>query len=85
MATAFSVMHEDDPADIAGLLRVDRIIHERGVHEPHEIWARTNHDIPVASAQQANVMADIRVGFTGGLADTLRQVIQILSGSAAPR
>ena len=85
VAAAFRVMREEDPADIAALVRVDRIIDHQGIHEPHEIWTRTYPGIPIASAQQTNAIADIRAGFTGSIADTLRQVIRILSDPAASR
>jgi hypothetical protein len=83
VAAAFRVLREDDPADIAALLKVDQIIDHRGLHEAHEVWARTYRGIPVASAQQANVMADIRTGFNSSFAVALRKVIEIMSGSAA--
>jgi serine/threonine protein kinase len=83
VAVSFRVLREDNPADIAALLRVDRIVDHGNVHEPHEIWAQTYHGIPVASAQQVNVMADIRTGLTSGFADALRDAIGILSGSPA--
>jgi hypothetical protein len=85
VAAAFRVLREEDPADIAALVRVDRIIDQQGIHEPQEIWTRTYPGIPIASAQQANVIADIRAGFTGSFANTLRQVIRILSYPAASR
>jgi hypothetical protein len=80
VAASFRMMSDDDSADIAALVRVDRILSDQGLHDPHEICARTYLGIPVASAQQANVMADIRVAFTSSFSGTLRQVIQILTG-----
>jgi len=81
VAAAMRVLQENDPADISALLKVDHIVGDRRVHEVHEVWARTYSGIPIASAQQANVMAEIRAGFINGFPDTLRQVISILSGA----
>lgn len=50
------------------------------LHDPHEVWARTYRGIPIASAQQANVMTDIRAVYISGFPGTLRQVLQILAG-----
>jgi len=80
VAAAFRMLTEDGPADIAALLRVDRILDERGLHDPHEVLARTYLGIPVASAQQANVMADIRHSLTSSFPAALRQVLQIIAG-----
>jgi serine/threonine protein kinase len=80
VAAAFRMLSEDGPADIAALLRVDRILHDRGQHDPHEVLARTYTGIPVASAQQANVMADIRASLTSSFPAALRQTLQILTG-----
>lgn len=75
------MLREGDPADIAAIVRVDRIRDHGNIHEPHSIWTRTYSSIPVASAQQANIFADIRAGFGGSFGGTLRQVIEILSSS----
>ena len=82
VAAAFRMLDEDSPADIAALLRVDRILSDQGVHEPHEVLARTYPGIPVASAQQANVMADIRASLINSFPAALHQVLQILAGEA---
>jgi hypothetical protein len=84
VAAASRVLRKDDPADIAALLRVDRIVGQ-GLHEPQVIWSQVYHGIPIASAQQANVLADIRAGFTSSFADTLRRVIEIISESSEHR
>jgi hypothetical protein len=76
------MLDEDGPADIAALLRVDRILSDQGVHEPHEVLACTYPGIPVASAQQANVMADIRASLINSFPAALQQVLQILAGEA---
>ena len=44
-------------------------------------WEGKYSRIPVASAQQANVMADIRTGITDSFAETMRRVIEILPAS----
>ena len=82
VAAAIRMLREDGPADIMALLRVDRILDERGLHDPHEVLARTYLGIPVASAQQANVMADIRDSLTSSFPAALRQVLQIIAGEA---
>jgi serine/threonine protein kinase len=83
VAAAFRMLTEDGPADIAALLRVDQILDERGLHDPHEVLARTYPGIPVASAQQANVIADIRHSLTSSFPAALRQVLQIIAGEAS--
>lgn len=82
VAAAYRMLDEDGPADIAALLRVDRILSDQGVHEPHEVLSRTYLGIPVASAQQANVMAGIRASLTSGFPAALRLVLQILADEA---
>jgi serine/threonine protein kinase len=82
VAAAFRVLREDDPTEIAALVRVDRITDHQGLHDPHDVFARTYRGVPVASAQQANIMADIRTGFTTSFPNALRQAIEILSGFA---
>ena len=82
IAAAIRMLREDGPADIAALLRVDRILDERGLHDRYEVLARTYLGIPVASAQQANVMADIRHSLTSSFPAALRQVPQIIAGEA---
>jgi Protein kinase domain len=85
VAMAFRMLHVDDPADIAALLRVDEIVDNGNVHEPHVIWAQTYYGIPIASAQQANVLADIRTGIVNGFPEAMRQVIRIISDSGISR
>lgn len=85
VAAAFRVLREDDPADIAALVRVDRILDQGNVHEPSVTWERTYSGIPVASAQQAHVMAEIRAGLTASFAHTIRRAIEILSPPDAPQ
>lgn len=81
VAAAFRTLREDEPADIAALVRVDRILDHGNAHEPHVTWEGKYLSVPVASAQQANVMADIRAGLTGSFAETMRRVIEILPAS----
>jgi hypothetical protein len=45
----------------------------------HDMFARTYLGIPIASAQHANVIADIRDGLFGSFASVMRQVILIMS------
>ena len=82
VGVAFRMLDEDGPADIAALLRVDQILHEQGVHEPHDVVSRTYRGIPVASGRQANVMAEIRASLTSGFPAALQQVLQVLAGDA---
>jgi serine/threonine protein kinase len=79
VAAAFRMLREDGPADIAALLRVSQRLNDQGLHEPHDVLARTYPGIPVASAQQANVMADIRASLTISFPAALRLVLQILT------
>ena len=51
----------------------------RGLHEVHDIWAQTYRDIPVASAQQASVIAEIRAGFINGFEEAMRLALSILT------
>ena len=85
VAAAFRVLREDDPADVTALVRVDRILDQGNVHEPSVTWEGTYRGIPVASAQQEHVMAEIRAGITGSFAETMRQAIEILSPADAPQ
>src|SRR5262249_18811340 len=78
VAAAMGVLRDGGRADFAGLLRVDRIV-ERGLHEVHDIWAQTYRDVPVASAEQASVIAEIRVGFINGFEEAMRLAISILA------
>jgi hypothetical protein len=45
----------------------------------HDIWAQTYRDVPVASAQQAIVIAGIRAGFIEGSEEAMRLAIAILA------
>jgi serine/threonine protein kinase len=83
VAAAYRMLDEDGAADIAVLLRVDRILSDQGMHEPHEVLARTYLGIPVASAQQANVMAGIGASLTSSFPAAVQQVLQIFAGEAA--
>jgi hypothetical protein len=85
VAAAFRVLREDEPADIVALVRVDRILDHGNVHEPNVMWEGKYAGIPVASAQQANAMAEIRAGITGSFAETMRRVIEILPASGVLR
>jgi hypothetical protein len=79
VAAAYRMLREGDPADIAAIVRVDRILDHGNIHEPHLIWTQTYPDTPVASAQQANVFTEIRAGFSDSFGGALRQAIDILS------
>jgi hypothetical protein len=79
VAAAMRVMRENDPADITALLRVYRIVGDGSAHEEHEVWAQAYRDIPVASARQANVFAEILTNFTNGFDEAMRQAISILA------
>lgn len=73
-----NMLKEGGPVDIAALLKIIHI--DNGiVHEVDEVFARTYLDIPIGSAQQANIIADIRNGFFGSFPSVLRQVIQVIS------
>jgi hypothetical protein len=85
VAAAFRVLREGDPADIAALVRVDRVVDHGNVHEPHVVWKGTYPGVPVASAQQAIVMAEIRTGLGDSFASALRQAIEILADPDACR
>lgn len=78
MAAAFRVLRANDPADIAALVRVDRILDHGNVHEPYVTWEGKYPGIPVSSAQQANVMAGVRTGIVASFTETMRRVIEIL-------
>jgi hypothetical protein len=79
IAAAMRVMSEADPADVAALLRVDRIIQGGNAHEVCHIFAEVYRSIPIGSAQQANTFAEIRAGLTNGLQNAMSQAISILS------
>jgi hypothetical protein len=83
VAAAFRLLREDDPADIAALLRVDEVLGNGNVHEPHVIWAQTYYGTPIASARQASVLADIRTSITNRFPEAIREVIRILSEAYA--
>jgi hypothetical protein len=85
VAAAYRVLRDGDPADIAAVVRVDRVLDHGSIHEPHLIWTQTYRDTPVASAQQASIFADIRAGFSGSFGGALRQVIDILSRPGSSR
>jgi hypothetical protein len=78
VAAAMRVLREDGRADFAGLLRVDRIV-QRGLHDVNIIWAQTYGDVPIGSAQQANVIDEIHAGFINGFEEAMRLAISILA------
>jgi hypothetical protein len=78
VAAALRILREDEPADIAALVRVDRSS-TTGISTNRNVtWEGKYPGIPVASAHQANVMTDIRTGITGSFAETMRRVIEML-------
>jgi hypothetical protein len=83
VAMAFRMLRVGGPADTAALLRVDEVTGNGNVREPPVIWAQTYYGVPIASARQANVFADIRVGIKNGFSEAMRQVIRIMSPLAS--
>jgi hypothetical protein len=73
------VLRDNGYADIAALLRVDRILVGEGLHEPHEVWAQTYHNIPLGSTQQAKIIAEIRANLVNGFGEAMRMAISILA------
>jgi hypothetical protein len=67
------VMCEDDPADIAVTLEVHRNLDNGSRHEVNEIWVRTYDRVPLASAQLAGVIAEVRASLTAGFGETQRR------------
>jgi len=60
------LLRDDGIADIAALLRVDRIHVGQGLHDPHDIWANVYPEVPIASAHSVTALAEIRAGFANG-------------------
>jgi len=83
IVVAAIMLTEDGPVNIAALLRVNRILDNGNIQEPYDIFARTYLDIPIASAQQANAIADIHSGLFDSFSDAMVQVLQIMSGQTA--
>ena len=79
VAAAMRVMRAGDPADIAVTLEVHQLFKNGSRHEVNEIWARAYGRIPLASAQLAVVIAEVRASLIGGFGETLRAVIEILA------
>jgi hypothetical protein len=79
VAAAMRLLRDDGIAEIAALLRVDRIHVGKGVHDPHGVWAKTYRDIPLASAQAANALAEIRAGFANGFEEAMKLSISIFA------
>ncbi len=73
-----NMLKEVGPVDIAALLKIIRI-DNGSVYEVDKLFARTYLDIPIGSAQQTNIIADIRNGFFGNFSSVLRQVIHVIS------
>jgi serine/threonine protein kinase len=76
MSVALRVMHDSDPAEVAGLVRVVREREDR-LTEQQDIWTGI-YVCPIGSAQLANAFADIRVRFLSSLDSALRKVAEIL-------
>ena len=49
----------------------------------HEVWKDTYHSIPVGSAQQASIFAEIHAGFANGTEEAMRLALSILAGTGA--
>jgi hypothetical protein len=79
VAAAMRLLRDDGIAEIAALLRVDRIHVGKGIHDPHVVWAKTYCDIPLASAQAANALAEVRAGFANGFEEAMKLSISILA------
>lgn len=75
------MLTQDGPVNIAALLLVNRILDNGNIQEPYDMFARTYLDVPIASAQQANAIADIREGLPASFPAAIRQVIRIISES----
>ena len=75
---AMRLLRDDGLADFAGLLQVDHIV-QRGLHDINIIWAETYSDVPIGSAQQANVIATIRTSIINGFEEAMRLAISILA------
>jgi hypothetical protein len=79
VAVALRAQKDDGYAGIAALLRVDHIHWSDGQHDHHDIWKQHYPKVPIASAQQDRVIAEIRAGFINGYEQAMRLVISILS------
>jgi hypothetical protein len=80
VAGSMRAMRENDPMDVAALLTVNKII-DRRMHDVDAIYSQTYGDVPVSSAQQANVLDEIRASFKNCLDAAMRKVISILADS----
>jgi hypothetical protein len=80
VAAAMRMLRDDDRTDFAGLLQVDRIF-DGGLHDVHIIWAETYRDVPIGSAQQVNVIAEIRTSIINGFEEAMRLAISILAAT----
>jgi serine/threonine protein kinase len=79
IVVAANMLTEDGPVNLAALLRVNRILDNGNIKEPYDIFARTYLDVPIASAQQASAIADIRNGLFASFSAAMVQVLQIMS------
>lgn len=77
IAVSSRMIRDDGPVDVAAYLKV---INGK-TREAHDIFTRTYLGIPIASAQHANVVVDIRNGLFGSFPSAIRQVILIMSGA----
>ncbi|HEV2373425.1 MAG TPA: protein kinase [Streptosporangiaceae bacterium] len=82
-AVAMRLLRDDGRADIAAVLRVDRILVGQGLHEPTEVWSGVYNEIPIGSAQQAQVYAEIQASFTNNLAEAMRVALEIFADAGA--
>jgi len=76
IAVGGRVMTEDSPGEFAAVLRVERRRDSRA--DVHEVW-RGIYTAPIASAQQAQVFAEIHAGFFSNFDKTLRKVAEMLA------
>jgi hypothetical protein len=60
-------------------LEVHQLFENGSRHEVDEIWARTCDRVPLASAQLAGVIAEVRASLIEGFSETMCAVIAILA------
>ena len=78
IAVGARVMTKDSPGEFAGVLTVERRRDSRTAF--YEVW-RGVYTAPIASAQQAQVFAEIHSGFSCSLDTTLRKVAELLAST----
>jgi hypothetical protein len=78
---AMRVPRDDGLADIAALIRVCRNYVHQGTQDVHEVWARAYEGIPLGSAEEVGVLAEIRAELMNGIDEAMRLAIAILAES----